>query len=123
MQAFELSAHLFRDKVVLEVGSGTGILSLFAAQVRSNVGITEITVRSVLNVKAGARCVYAIEASKLSFLSQKAISDNGFDDIITVLHGKMESIERPEMADILISEWMGYGLLYENMLASVLCAR
>jgi protein arginine N-methyltransferase 1 len=41
-----------------------------------------------------------------------------------VLKGKMEEIVLPvEKVDIIISEWMGYFLLYESMLDSVLWAR
>ena len=43
---------------------------------------------------------------------------------ITVLKGKMEDVVLPvEKVDIIISEWMGYFLLYESMLDSVLWAR
>ena len=44
--------------------------------------------------------------------------------VITVLKGKIEEIELPvPQVDIIISEWMGYFLLYENMLNTVLYAR
>lgn len=43
---------------------------------------------------------------------------------MTVLKGKIEEIELPvAKVDIIISEWMGYFLLFENMLNSVLYAR
>jgi protein arginine N-methyltransferase 1 len=46
------------------------------------------------------------------------------DKKITVIKGKMEEIELPvKHVDIIISEWMGYFLLYESMLDSVLYAR
>jgi len=35
----------------------------------------------------------------------------------------MEDVELPEQVDIIVSEWMGYLLIYESMLASVLAAR
>lgn len=35
----------------------------------------------------------------------------------------MEEIELPEQVDIIISEWMGYFLLYESMLDTVMFAR
>lgn len=44
--------------------------------------------------------------------------------VITVLKGKIEEIELPiPKVDVIISEWMGYFLLYENMLDTVLYAR
>jgi type I protein arginine methyltransferase len=38
----------------------------------------------------------------------------------------VEQISLPDdifEVDVIVSEWMGYGLLYESMLDSVLCAR
>lgn len=44
--------------------------------------------------------------------------------VITVLKGKIEEIELPvAQVDVIISEWMGYFLVYENMLNTVLYAR
>jgi len=54
------------------------------------------------------------------------VKDNGFEDTITLIKGKMEEIVLPdgiEKVDIIISEWMGYCLLYESMLNTVLYAR
>lgn len=43
---------------------------------------------------------------------------------ITLIKGKMEEIVLPvDKVDIIISEWMGYFLLYESMLDTVLYAR
>lgn len=97
--------HLFEGKTVLDVGSGTGILCLFAA-------------------KAGAKHVYGIECSEIVEFSKKIASDNGFEDRITFLKGKAEEITLPvDKVDIIISEWMGYFLLYESMLDTVLLMR
>lgn len=49
---------------------------------------------------------------------------NGLEDKVTILRGKMEEIKLPvEKVDIIISEWMGYFLLFESMLDTVLYAR
>ncbi|KAL1356511.1 hypothetical protein HN51_008514 [Arachis hypogaea] len=96
---------LFKDKVVLDVGAGTGILSLFCA-------------------KAGAAHVYAVECSDMADMAKQIVETNGYSNVVTVLKGKIEEIELPvEKVDIIISEWMGYFLLFENMLNSVLYAR
>ncbi|KAJ7046428.1 protein arginine N-methyltransferase [Mycena alexandri] len=98
---------LFRDAVVLDVGCGTGILSLFAA-------------------RSGAKRVFAVDASDIAEKAEKIVKANGLDNIITVIRGKVEDITLPDgvqQVDIIISEWMGYALLYESMLDSVLRAR
>lgn len=97
--------HLFKDKVVLDVGCGTGILSMFAA-------------------KAGAKHVYSVDMSNIIEKAKQIVSLNGFQDKITLIQGKLEDIQLPVgSVDIIVSEWMGYFLLYESMLDTVLCAR
>ena len=50
--------------------------------------------------------------------------ENGVDDKITFIRGEVETIRLPvDSVDVLISEWMGYFLLFESMLDTVLYAR
>jgi protein arginine N-methyltransferase 1 len=52
------------------------------------------------------------------------VKKNGFGDKITIIKSKVEEAVLPvEKVDIIISEWMGYFLLYEAMLDTVLFAR
>ena len=56
--------------------------------------------------------------------AKEIVAVNGMADKITLLQGKMEEVEMPfPKVDIIISEWMGYILLYESMLDTVLYAR
>jgi protein arginine N-methyltransferase 1 len=99
--------HLFKDKVVLDVGSGTGILSMFAA-------------------KAGAKRVIGIEFSNIAKQAVQIVKDNKLDNVVTIIQGKVEEVELPdgiEKVDVIISEWMGYCLFYESMLNTVFYAR
>jgi len=79
--------------------------------------------RAVFAARAGARHVYAVEASALAEQTRAVIAANGLSSVITVLQCKSEEAELPEQVDVIVSEWMGYALLYENMLGSVLAAR
>ncbi|EEQ27442.1 Ribosomal protein arginine N-methyltransferase rmt3 [Microsporum canis] len=97
--------HLFKDKVVLDVGCGTGILSMFCA-------------------KAGAKQVIAVDNSDIISKAREIVYENGFDGVITCLRGKIEEVILPvKQVDIIVSEWMGYCLLFEAMFDSVLWAR
>ena len=54
----------------------------------------------------------------------EVVRKNGFEEQISIVRGKVEEIELAvETVDIIVSEWMGYCLLYESMLPSVLFAR
>jgi len=103
-KAIMSNPSFIKDKVVCDVGCGSGILSMFCAQ-------------------AGAKKVYAIDASAIAKQAEIVIKSNGFQDIITVFQGKAEEVELPEKVDVVISEWMGYMMLYETMLPSVLHIR
>ena len=97
--------EIFKDKIVLDIGSGTGILSFFAAE-------------------AGAKHVYGIEFADIADFSIEIIKKNNMQDKITIIKAKVEEAELPvEKVDIILSEWMGYFLLYESMLDCVLYAR
>ncbi|XP_041459766.1 protein arginine N-methyltransferase 3-like [Lytechinus variegatus] len=97
--------YIFKDKVVLDVGCGTGILSMFAA-------------------KAGARQVIAVDQSDIVYQAMDIVRQNGLDGVITLKKGRLEDVDLPvEKVDVIISEWMGYFLLFESMLDTVLYAR
>ena len=79
---------LFRDKIVLDVGCGTGILSMFAA-------------------KSGAKMVIGVDMSDIIHQARQIVKDNDLEDKVTLLQGKMEEVELPvPKVDIIISEWM-----------------
>lgn len=56
--------------------------------------------------------MYAVEGSDLAQLTQKVVEDNNLQDKITVMNGKMETLQLPEKVDILVSEWMGSVLIF-----------
>ena len=98
---------LFKDKIVLDIGCGTGILSMFAA-------------------KAGAKTVIAVDQSDIVYQAMDIIRENNLDGVIKVIKGNAETINLPEgikKVDLIISEWMGYFLLFESMLDSVIRCR
>ncbi|KAM8906725.1 protein arginine N-methyltransferase 2 isoform 1-T4 [Lycaon pictus] len=94
-----------KDKVILDVGCGTGIISLFCAHY------------------AQPKAVYAVEASEMAQHTGQLVMQNGFADIITVFQQKVEDVVLPEKVDVLVSEWMGTCLLFEFMIESILYAR
>ncbi|XP_033648010.1 protein arginine N-methyltransferase 6-like [Asterias rubens] len=91
-------------KVVADIGAGTGILSCFCVQ-------------------AGAKKVYAIEASAIAEQAKKVVKSNKMGGKIQIVRGKVEEVELPEKVDVIVSEWMGHFLLYESMFNSVVYAR
>ncbi|XP_071320679.1 histone-arginine methyltransferase CARM1-like isoform X1 [Trachinotus anak] len=94
----------FRDKVVLDVCCGSGILSFFAIQ-------------------AGATRVYAVESSPMAKYTQILVQSNSLSERIRVLEGKVEEVSCPDMVDVIVSEPIGYMLLNERLMESFLHAR
>ncbi len=75
-------------------------------------------------MKAGAKHVIGVDMSTIIDKAREIVKVNGMSDKITLIQGKMEEVELPfPQVDIIISEWMGYFLLYESMLDTVLYAR
>ena len=122
--------EVFRDAVVMDIGTGSGILAVWAAQ-------------------AGARKVYAIEYTDMAKHAETVMKANGVDHIVKVIQCAVEDVVLPveddelecekhdgddgngenstpasqRVVDIIISEWMGYFLLRESMLDSIIRAR
>lgn len=81
--------------VVVDMGSGSGILAMFAAQ-------------------AGASRVYAVEYDKKSLLTlKKIIIENNLDQKIIVLEGDVTKISLPEKIDVVVGEMIATGLVEE----------
>lgn len=59
-------------------------------------------------------------------MCEEVVSENSQADVIEVIHGLVEEISLPHgytHVDIIVSEWMGFYLLHESMLDSVIVAR
>jgi predicted RNA methylase len=81
--------------VVLEVGAGTGILSLFAAT-------------------AGARKVFAVEIDQyLCECLAETVQANGLTGVIEILPGDARELDLPPAVDVVISELIDTGLVEE----------
>lgn len=75
----------FEGKIVVDVGTGSGILAWFAIQ-------------------AGAKHVYAIEASGAANYASRLFAANGVGDRVTVIKGKVEEVDLPEGVKVRSSE-------------------
>eukprot|EP01038_Epipyxis_sp_PR26KG_P005788 gene5788-7986_t len=96
--------HLFQGKVVLDVGTGSGVLAIWAA-------------------KAGAAKVFAVEYTDMANHARQLVNQNGLSGVVEVIQSSVEDLQLPCPVDIIVSEWMGYILLRESMLDSVIRAR
>lgn len=96
---------LIQGKTVLDLGCGTGILSMFVAS-------------------AGAATVIGIDHSDILYNAIDIVKENKLEDTIILVKGRLEDTELPiDKVDIIVSEWMGYFLLFEAMVDSVIYAR
>jgi hypothetical protein len=93
-----------KNKTVVDLGSGSGILAIFAAQ-------------------AGARKVFAIEESGISDVAAAMFSENGLSDRIQLFRGNSKDIELPEPADVIVHELLYHDVFYENFVPYVEDAR
>lgn len=100
-----IAASIRPGDVVLDVGAGSGILSLLAA-------------------RAGASRVYAVErAPGAVALARRLVADNGLADRVKLIEANIETAAVSEPADVIVSEWLGVYGVDENLLAPVVCAR
>lgn len=100
-----IAAVVKSGDVVLDLGAGCGILSLFAA-------------------RAGAARVYAVERDPhAAACAQALVQQNGFADVVKVVCSDIRSAGIPEQVDLIVSEWMGTIGIDENMYGAVLWAR
>ncbi|XP_046486951.1 protein arginine N-methyltransferase 3 [Neodiprion pinetum] len=99
------NSNMFNNCVILDVGCGTGILSMFAA-------------------KSGCRQVISVDQSDIIYHAMDIVRENNLANVITLKKGRLEDIDLPvDKVDAIVSEWMGYFLLFEGMLDTVIFAR
>jgi protein arginine N-methyltransferase 1 len=111
--ADELRTRAYRDAiarvvkpgdVVVDLGCGTGILSLFACE-------------------AGASRVFAIDMGHMADVAALLMRHAGVADRVTVLHEESTKVELPVRADVLVTETMGPFGLDEGIVGYLLDAR
>lgn len=92
------------DDVVLDIGTGSGVLAVAAA-------------------RAGARHVYAVEASDIAEVAARVFEANGVADRITLIRGWSRQVDLPEPATLLVAEVIGNEPFEEEILETTLDAR
>jgi len=106
MDAYEraLRHSIKPGMVVLDIGTGTGILAMLACQF-------------------GARRVYAIEPSDSIQVARDLAVANGYADRIEFIQGLSTAITLPERADVIVSDLRGVLPFFEHHIPSVIDAR
>ena len=99
-----LSQAVRPGDVVLDIGTGSGVLAIAAA-------------------RAGAKQVYAVEASDIAEAAERVFALNDMGDRITLVAAWSREIELPEPADLLVSEVIGNEPFEEEILETTLDAR
>ncbi len=74
---------------VLDIGAGSGIFALIAAQL-------------------GARRVYAIEPDDIIGLARRLVRDNGLSDRVTLIQADAREVTLEERADVIVSDIGGH---------------
>jgi SAM-dependent methyltransferase len=88
-----LASVITPESIVLDLGCGTGLLGLLAAQL-------------------GARRVYAVDSGAVLALAEEIAVANGLGDRITYIQSMSTSLELPELVDVVVGDQLG-GLAYE----------
>jgi predicted RNA methylase len=100
-----ISAAVTKGCTVVDIGAGTGLLSIMAA-------------------KAGAGHVVAIEMNgALCNVAAKVAAANDVSDVVEVVHGHSSSLDIAEPVDLIITELVDSGLLGEKIIPVLLGAR
>ncbi|XP_037087412.1 protein arginine N-methyltransferase 3-like [Pollicipes pollicipes] len=77
--------------------------------------------------RAGAAEVVGVDRSEVIYDAMDIVRENGLSDVVKLVKGRLEEMVLPggrdRRFDVIVSEWMGYFLLFEGMLDSVLYAR
>eukprot|EP01032_Pedospumella_encystans_P020213 gene20213-22967_t len=86
-----------RDPIILDIGTGTGLLSMFSA-------------------RKGAEFVFGVEMfDAMAAIADRVVSANDFADKILVINAKSSDIEDlPALPDLLVSELLDSALLGEG---------
>ncbi len=82
--------------VVLDIGTGTGVLAMLCA-------------------KAGAKRVYAVDQAAVAQSAANLVKANGLQDIVKVKRGAATDLELDEPVDLIVSEWLGNFAYVEGM--------
>jgi hypothetical protein len=90
--------------VVVDIGTGTGVLALGAA-------------------RAGARRVFAVESSSIADLADEMFRTNHATDRVELVRGWSTRVSLPERATVMVSETVGNQALGENIIETVLDAQ
>jgi len=105
-EALRALRPLIEGRRVLDVGAGTGVLSMLCARICNPAALV------------------AVEATPATAkLAAALVERNGLSGVVTVLNCRVEEVTGAERFDVLLSEWMGFYLFHEAMLDSVLWAR
>jgi protein arginine N-methyltransferase 1 len=99
-----LRAVISPSSVVIDLGAGTGVMSLLACRL-------------------GAKRVYAIELDDAVAIGRQDAAAHGMSDRITFLQGLSTKVEVPEKADVVVADLRGVLPLHHQSVESLIHAR